>query len=235
MIFRSLIAVAVIVMTMGGGTVGNSAGAAELESAIARGGRLYDNWYKEKKLDRPEKAHASYPADGKYPKQSWRCKECHGWDYRGKDGANAKTDHNIGVKGINAVAGKDPAAIAAVFRDKTHGYTAEQLNDKDVQDLALFVAKGQMDTAKFIDLASGKPKGNPAKGEVYFNTLCAGCHGFDGKKVSTGVPLGQAADNPWDMLHKAFNGLPAEAMPALRSLDPNIAADTVAYTQSLPK
>lgn len=233
MIARSLFALAVAISVLTGGVT--IAAAAEQESAIARGGRLYDNWYKEKKMDRPEKAHPAYPATGKYPKQSWRCKECHGWDYRGKDGVTAKTDHEIGVKGINGAMGKDPAAIAALLRDKTHAYAPDQLNDKDVQDLALFVAKGQMDTAKFIDPASGKPKGNAAKGEIYYNTLCAGCHGLDGKKVSTGIPLGQAAENPWDMLHKSFNGLPAEAMPALRSLDPSVASDTVAYTQSLPK
>ena len=28
-----------------------------------------------------------------------------------------------------------------------------------------------------------KVKGNADKGEVYFNTVCAGCHGLDGKKL----------------------------------------------------
>jgi hypothetical protein len=35
--------------------------------SIARGGRLYDNWFKESKLaNKPESAHPSYPETGKY-------------------------------------------------------------------------------------------------------------------------------------------------------------------------
>lgn len=233
MIARRLLVIAAAVAVLASATA--PAFAAEIESAIARGGRLYDNWYKETKANRPDSAHPSYPASGKYPKQSWRCKECHGWDYKGKDGAYGKNDHNVGVKGIAAAAGKDPKAVAAVLRDKTHAYGPDMLADKDVEDLALFVSKGQAKImADGID-AAGKPKGNSAKGEVYFNTLCAGCHGTDGKKVSTGAAVGAAAEDPWQLLHKALNGQPAEAMPALRSLDPNIAADIVAYSQSLPK
>lgn len=210
------------------------ASAAEIESAIARGGRLYDNWYKELKVNRPDDAQPSYPATAKYAKQSWRCKECHGWDYKGKDGAYGKGDHNVNVKGISGAAGKDPAAIVAVLKDKTHAY-GDKLAAKDYEDLALFVSKGQADVAKFIDPATSKPKGNVAKGEVYYNTLCAGCHGMDGKKVSTGAAVGALKDSPWELLHKSFNGQPAEAMPALRSLDPSVATDIITYAQTLPQ
>ena len=36
-------------------------------------------------------------------------------------------------------------------------------------------------------------------------------------------------------LHKVMNGQPAEAMPALRALDPQIATDIVVHLQTLPK
>ena len=209
--------------------------AAETESAIARGGRLYDKFFAENKSAKPANDHPSYIKDGKYGKDnSWRCKECHGWDYKGKDGAYAKGGHFTGFKGIQGAAGKDPAAIAAVLRDKTHGYTEAQLSARDANDLALFVSKGQVDMARFVD-ATNKAKGNAAKGEVYFNTLCAGCHGEDGKKVKDGPPLGSVADNGVEMMHKILNGQPAEAMPALRALDPQIAADIALHLVSLPK
>ena len=209
--------------------------AAETESAIARGGRLYDKFFAENKAAKPGNDHPSYIKDGKYGKDnSWRCKECHGWDYKGKDGAYAKGGHFTGFKGIQGAAGKDPAAIAAVLRDKTHGYTEAQLSARDANDLALFVSKGQVDMARFVD-ATNKAKGNAAKGEVYFNTLCAGCHGEDGKKVKDGPPLGSVADNGVEMMHKILNGQPAEAMPALRALDPQIAADIALHLVSLPK
>jgi thiosulfate dehydrogenase len=209
--------------------------AAETESAITRGGRLYDKWFGENKAAKPADDHPAYPVKGgKYGKDaSWRCKECHGWDYKGKDGAYAKGGHASGIKGIQGAAGKDPAAIAALLRDKTHGYTEAQLSAKDAADLALFVSKGQVDMARYID--GGKSKGSAAKGEVYFNTLCAGCHGTDGRKVKDAPPLGSVADNGYEMMHKILNGQPAEAMPALRALDHQIAADIAAHLTSLPK
>ena len=212
------------------------ASAAETESAVARGGRLYDKWFAETKGPKPETNHAAYPAAGKYGKaDSWRCKECHGWDGKGKDGAYSKGGHFSGIAGITASAGKDPAAIATLLRDKNHGYTEAQLSAKDVGDLSLFVSKGQVDYSKYIDTANNKSKGAVAKGEVYFNTLCANCHGPDGKKITTGPALGSVSDNGVEMMHKVLNGQPAENMPALRALDHQIAADIVAHLQTLPK
>ncbi|MBL8590966.1 MAG: cytochrome c [Methylobacteriaceae bacterium] len=225
--------IALAVALAAGGAM--SAGAAETDSAIARGGRLYDKWFTENKAEKPTADHAAYPhKGGQYGKDvSWRCKECHGWDYRGKDGAYAKGGHATGIVGIRGAAGKDVAALVAVLRDRTHGYTDKQLSDKDATDLALFVSKGQLDVTKYIE--NGKPKGDGAKGEAYFNTLCAGCHGVDGKKVPNAPSLGSVADNPYEMLHKVMNGQPAEAMPALRALDPQIAVDIVTHLQTLPK
>ena len=64
----------------------------------------------------PEQSHPLYPADGEYaakPKANWRCKECHGWDYKGRDGAYAKGSHYTGIKGIRQWAGgdDDPTSI----------------------------------------------------------------------------------------------------------------------------
>ena len=210
--------------------------AAETESSIARGGRLYDKYFAENKSAKPDTDHAAYPhKGGKYGKDtSWRCKECHGWDYKGKDGAYASGGHATGIKGISGAAGKDPSAIVAIMKDAKHGYGDKQLSAKDLDDLALFVSKGQIDMAKYIDSAAKKAKGNVAKGEVYFNTICAGCHGTDGKKVKDADPLGAAAGNPWEILHKVLNGHPGESMPALRALDIQISVDLASYVQTLP-
>lgn len=211
--------------------------AAETESAIARGGRLYDKFFAENKTTKPEADHGAYPnKGGKYGKDaSWRCKECHGWDYVGKAGAYAKGAHATGIKGIEGYAGKDPAAIVAVIKNATHGYTDKHLSAKDMSDLSLFIAKGQIDMGKYIDASTKKAKGDPAKGEVYFNTLCAGCHGLDGKKVKDAPALGSVADNPYEMLHKVLNGQPSESMPSLRALDMQVSVDIVSYLPQLPK
>jgi len=208
---------------------------AETDSSMARGARLYDKWWVENKAAKPTGDHPAYPVKGgKYGGEtSWRCKECHGWDYKGKDGAYAKGAHATGIKGINGAAGKDPATVAAVLRDKNHGYTDAQLSAKDSADLALFVARGQGNLTKVVS-ADNKAIGDVAKGEAYFNTLCAGCHGTDGKKVKDGPPLGSVADNGAEMMHKLMNGQPGEAMPALRALDPQISADIAVYLTKLP-
>ncbi len=215
--------------------MGLSALAAETESSIARGGRLYDKYFAENKTAKPATDHPSYIKDGKYGKEnSWRCKECHGWDYKGKDGAYAKGGHFTGIKGINGAAGKDPAAIAAILRDKSHGYTEAQLTAKDAEDLANFVSKGQGTLAKYLD-AANKSTGNVGKGEAYYNTMCAGCHGLDGKKIKDGPALGSVADNGAEMMHKVLNGQAGEAMPAMRAIDHQISADLAAYLTKLPK
>lgn len=230
---RSLLVVGGV--AVGTGLLADAAPAAEELSAIARGGRLYDKWFVENKAAAPTTNHPAYANKaGKYGKaDSWRCKECHGWDYLGKDGAYGKGAHFTGIGGIRAAAGRDPAAIAKLLREPPHGYTSDQLADRDVADLALFVSKGQLDLTPY--LADGKPKGDGAKGEGYFATLCAGCHGMDGKKISNAPPLGSVAGNVPEMMHKLLNGQPGEAMPALRALDPQVAADIVVHLQTLPK
>ena len=211
--------------------------AAADEGSVARGGRLYDTSSTENKADKPTGDHSAYPnKGGKYGKEiSWRCKECHGWDYKGKDGAYASGGHATGIKGINGAAGKDPAAIVAILKDATHGYTDAMLSARDMNDLAQFVSKGQFDMTPYVDAATKVPKGDAAKGAEYFNTVCAGCHGVDGKKMTDAPPLGSVADNPYEMLHKVSNGQSGEAMPALRALDRQISVDLAAHLQTLPK
>ncbi len=210
--------------------------AIEEASSIAHGGRLYDKFWGENKLATPTTTHSAYANKAaKYDKDaSWRCKECHGWDYKGKDGAYGSGGHATGIVGIQGAAGKSPEAIIAIMKNKTHGYGDAQLSAQDIHDLALFVSKGQVDMTKYIDYAAKKAKGDTVKGEGYFNTICANCHGTDGKKITNAPPLG-SLQNPQEMIHKVLNGQPGQNMPALRLLDPQIAVDLVAYMMTLPE
>ncbi|HFC53702.1 MAG TPA: hypothetical protein ENJ43_04645, partial [Gammaproteobacteria bacterium] len=112
-----------------------SAGAGEsIEYSIARGGRLYDKWFAENDSDAPTDPHPTYAAKRKYDGKrggDWRCKECHGWDYLGKDGAYGEGKHKTGFRGIRKAAGMAPEKIAALLRNKVHGYTDSMLSDKD--------------------------------------------------------------------------------------------------------
>jgi thiosulfate dehydrogenase len=218
----------------------SAASAAEIESKIAHGGLLYDNWTAMNKGASPKETHPSYPKDSKKKGTStWRCKECHGWDYKGKDGHYGAAGHGsfTGIKGIRAMDGADPAKIEAILRDKTHALTNDMLSQAEFEALALFVAKGQTDMDSFINPQTGKALGNAAKGEVYFNTVCAKCHGTDGRKPKE-MPesLGNLANRvPWEVAHKIRNADPAPEMPALRAFPLDIQIDILAYTQTLTK
>lgn len=220
--------------------------AQDLEGSIARGGRLYDKWWKVTGAPEPRGPNPAYPAAGKYAGKGGtdhRCKECHGWDYLGKDGAYRQgAGRFTGIKGIQGAAGGDPAKVVMVLKDKTHALGG-LLGDDDLRDLANFVTKGQMQTASYIDRATKKvTAGDKAKGAAVFHTICANCHGRDGTLNEDGKPLkpGEetlgfvATDNPWETLHKIRNGQPAEHMPALRAFDVQVTLDVLAYLQTLP-
>jgi len=209
---------------------------AEDASAIARGGQLYDKWYAVIEADDPEGTHKAWPSSNTKKKgaTTWRCKSCHGWDYRGADGAYASGSYKTGIGGLRALDGGDPAQVLAALEDDTHGLGA--IPDADAADLALFVTKGQIDMAMYIN-ADKSINGDPAKGAAYYNTLCAGCHGKEGN-LPKGMekPLGKiVAKNPWEGLHKILNGQPQEAMPALLALPLDVSVDTLAYMATLPK
>lgn len=211
------------------GMAASSMAIAADEGSIARGGRLYDKWYKEIDDKAPAESHKLYPKDAKYaedPGSNWRCKECHGWDGMGADGAYSSGKHFSGIKGINGMKGADPADVVAILKDDAHGY-GDYLYDEELQDLANFVVEGQSNYANYI--TDGKIVGDAARGGQIYRTVCTNCHGADGKLPKDMPMLGSLTGNPWEVMHKVLNGQPKESMPALRALDHQIAADVVAY------
>ncbi|MBF0416846.1 MAG: cytochrome c [Magnetococcales bacterium] len=216
----------------------DSGQAAELVSAIARGGKLYDKWYEMTGDPEPTTIHPAYPPSGGYadkPKDTWRCKECHGWDYNGKLGAYATGKHATGIVGIGRLNQGDPDAVVKILNDDKHLY-GDKLTKQDLNDLALFVTQGQVEMARWIDSKTKEAKGDRQRGEAVYNTICAGCHGTDGQKEPKMPPVGKvASENPWETLHKILNGEPDSKMPAMRALDPQIAVDVLSYAATLPK
>jgi len=208
----------------------------EILTSIVRGGRLYDNWYKETGKPVPAEPHPTYPEDkafAKRPEANWRCKECHGWDYRGSSGDYAEGAHYTGIRGIQRMAGVDPGEIAQILTDTVHKYEG-LLDYRDLEDLANFVSTGQVEMNRFIDPQTRIAKGDKEKHIAFFTSICATCHGVDGRKIKTMQPLGRyARNNPWATLHRMLNGHAEEEMPALRVLEPDILADILAYVQSL--
>ncbi|RMG37652.1 MAG: hypothetical protein D6720_02930 [Gammaproteobacteria bacterium] len=202
--------------------------------SIARGGRLYDNWFKEKGLKPPTQPHPAYPPAGKFRGKKgadWRCKECHGWDYLGVEGVYGKGKHLTGFPGIRDAYRMTPKKLAKILSDEFHGYGPGTLSAADVYDLATFVARGTFPMDHYIDFEKERGMGSVRRGREYYQTVCVGCHGLDGKGEET-PPLGKLArENPWEVMHKILNGQPGEDMPALRAFGVQPAADIVTYLQ----
>jgi hypothetical protein len=212
-LMTKLMTVVVVVMFAVVAILGVSAVAiADDEAAIARGGKVYDKWYKIAGVKAPKMLNPLYPAAKKYakkPKSNWHCKECHGWDYMGVNGGYAKGKHATGIKGVDGKAGAPIANIVSVLKGD-HGY-AGKMPEADMQSVALFVSKGQVDIRKYIDYATKTPKGDKARGANYFGTICAGCHGANGDKPrDMGKTLGKQMGNPQEVLHKVLNGHPGD-------------------------
>ena len=209
---------------------------------LAYGGRIYDTWWASVLTDPPESTHPAYPPTGRYRgADTWRCVECHGWDYRGKDGVYGAGRHATGIKGISGMAGANPAAIAMIVRDDTHRYTPAMIPDDALNALALFVSKGQLSTDRLIDPLTRAVRGDREHGRQVFQNLCAICHGYTGEAWITGEDddlrtlAGVAADNPWRALHKVLNGQTYADMPAMRAFDLQTTIDVLSYSQTLPR
>ena len=206
-----------------------------LVASVANGGRLYDDWQVHTGGQRQALPHPAYPPKAYYANsanETWRCKECHGWDYKGDQGQYAKGSHATGIKGIRALADADPAKTMAVLRGTTHYYGAV-LKHRDLQDLANLVSYGQIDMDSMIDSKTGLSRGDPAKGQSHYRAMCAGCHGLEGQFVAK-RHLGKVSrGDPWHSLHNMLNGHPDDTMPALRELDSKVSKDILAHIQTL--
>lgn len=204
-------------------------------ASVANGGRLFDDWQVHTGGQRQALPHPAYPPKGSYANsvnETWRCKECHGWDYKGAQGQYAKGAHATGIKGIRAFAGAEPSKVMTVLRSNTHHFGAI-LKLRDLQDLANFVSLGQIDMDLVIDPRTGLSRGNATQGADHYRSMCVGCHGAEGRFVAK-RHLGKVSrDDPWHSLHNMLNGHPDDSMPALREIDPKVTSDILAHIQTL--
>src|SRR3990172_2406752 len=77
--------------------------APELAGDMIRGGLLYDVWWDVVGADAPttdQPLWKTQTTNTRTGPDTWRCKECHGWDYKGVDGAYGAGSHKTGFAGI---------------------------------------------------------------------------------------------------------------------------------------
>ncbi len=206
-----------------------------LAASIANGGRLYDDWQVHTGGQRQALPHPAYPSTAYYANaasETWRCKECHGWDYKGNQGQYARGNHATGIKGVRALVGVEPEKIMATLKSSKHLFGAV-LKHRDLQDLANFVSYGQIDMDALIDGRTGLSRGDASRGSAHYRTMCAGCHGLEGGFVAKRHVGRVTREDPWHSVHNMLNGHPDDTMPALREIDPKVISDILAHMQTL--
>ncbi|MDP2743988.1 MAG: c-type cytochrome [Dehalococcoidia bacterium] len=216
-------------------------------ASIANGGQIYDKWWKVVQGAAEPKDNqalwALQTTNTRKGADTWRCKECHGWDYKGKDGAYAKGSHLTGFPGVyDASLNKTKAQLLDALKgkaDSRHNF-ASLLGEAGLNDLATFLKEGVIDETKYIDLSTKKPIGaNVAHGKELYSSTCVACHGADGKQIlfDGKDSLGFLAnDNPWETLHKIRFGQPGAPMPAgvVTGWSIQDAVDVLGHAQTLP-
>lgn len=222
---------------------------ASILPTVARGGALYDSWFGVLAVTGPTNNHplwASRPdttSNTRTGSVTWRCQTCHGFDYKGVDGAYGSGNRRTGIRGIFGTT-KTPAELTELIATN-HSY-GTVLSAVDIQSLVLFIQQGQIDTATILNNKTFI--GDSVRGEALYksgigsNLSCAACHGPTGLAWPPGYadfhdyPGFKAKDNPWEFQHKLRYGHPGTAMPGsvpAGGLTQDV-ADVAAYCQTLP-
>jgi thiosulfate dehydrogenase len=213
---------------------------------LKAGGLLYDNWLKLKGI-KINNTHPMFPDDKKKNGvTSWRCKECHGWDYLGKEGCYHDNHVSyVGIKGVYDVRNRSPEELyfAIADRDEHHDFKKYlRLSASDIWSLVKFIREGLVDFRKVMN-PDRSINGDPKKGRIFYWQHCAECHGGDGNKILSREELEgahgvgwEANADPQETLHKIRWGHPGTDMPSAiidKGLSDQDTIDILSYCQQL--
>ncbi len=218
----------------------------DLSSADAvAGGLLYDKWWAvSTSATEPTTEQALWSTQTSNTRSgstTWRCKECHGWDYQGAAGAyGTSNSHYTGFTGVWGVREDVNAVYNQINSGTDHDFGAV-LDMSDILNLTAFITEELVDVGTYVDLTTKASNGDSTAGLALYESTdastggqCSSCHGTDGEEI-TGVSVsGLSNDNPWEILHKIRFGHPASAMPSTvaKGLTTADANDILAYCQT---
>ncbi len=216
---------------------------------LIRGGQLYDSWYAVLGVEAPQGNMPIWSRQSSNTRSgavTWRCSECHGWDYRGVKGEYGSGSHATGFPDIYTLVQDlsvdDITGHLHGKLDPAHDFSA-YLDDASIDQLALFLKNGLIDDSVYINPISLRViEPNIEHGKQLFQGTCQKCHGEDGTKIVIRIEgideyLGSVANrDPWRFLHRTRFGVAGVDMPVGLSLGwrPEDGRDVLAYAQSLP-
>ena len=159
-------------------------------SDIVTGAQIYDRWYAALGVSAPQGNMPIWNRQSTNTRSgldTWRCSECHGWDYKGVDGAYVSGSHETGFPGllpaVNNMTEADVVAQLKGEKDPEHDFS-QYIDDAALQKVALFLKDGLIDDSEYINPVSLKVlNGDMTHGQQLFEQVCAGCHGTDGTKI----------------------------------------------------
>jgi thiosulfate dehydrogenase len=216
----------------------------DVTGSMTTGGQLYDKWWKVAEgASEPTEDHPLWSTQNTNTRSggdTWRCKECHGWDYKGADGAYSSGSHYTGFPGVINAASRSTGQVVDILKgalNPSHDFSSV-MNDDAINSLATFITGGGVtDVGVYIDSETKATiGGDTSNGDTLYDATCSICHGDDGKAFAE--PLGDLANgNPWEFLHKVLFGHPGSSMPAAVDNNWSIqdSVDVLAYSQTLPE
>lgn len=228
-----------------------SAPQAYRDADVHEGGRLYDRVWPETPPDNFTGDHPLWESrvnredNSSRGSETWRCQECHGWDYLGVEGQYGQGAHNTGFAGILNTALSPDSMFELLVAEPVdleggHAY-GRFLEDREIWDLVKFSIEGTVSTNDIIDASGTFVSGGKVGEELFMNGIgrepsCASCHAADGREmphVDDGhedddgdgaededeheQTVGSVArDNPWEFHHKARFGHPGSPMHGMQ-------------------
>jgi mono/diheme cytochrome c family protein len=220
-----------------------------VEGDAINGGRIYNNWMLALDKSPPAGEHPLWQEQSTNPRSgvvTWRCVECHGWDYKGAEGSYSEnSSHYTGFPGLGNAIGSSHDEVMAWLdgsNNPDHNFLFYTTSIA-VEDLAAFLRTQQIDMDLVIDPSTGVALGDWENGGLIYTESCAGCHAASGAKINFGSvanPLfvGDLAEaEPWRTVHVIRFGTPGGHMPASEELGWSLSrvADVLAYAQTLPR
>ncbi len=217
---------------------------------VIRGAQLYDDWTKvvvpAPTLTGNQPIWSQQTTSTLGGVDTWRCVSCHGWDYKGSEGAFRSGPNYTGFPGIYAARTKDASELEGILggaNGEAHDFQA-YMGDGDVQALVAFIQNGLIEDDEFIDPISLKVLGGDlANGLTLYSGTCAQCHGEDGRQIQfryegQNINLGKLAmQDPWRFLHRTRFGTaraPEMVIGANLGWTAQEGRDVLLYAQTLP-